>query len=84
MGRQRTEAALDAEQEQEAQRIFERLGAAFDQERMRMARLLASKGNAQLFGETEYQLRDMVHELGAKALEVTAEERVKKGGLRKS
>lgn len=84
MSQQRTEAALDVEQEREAQQIFERLGAAFDQERMRMARLMASKGNAQLFGETEYQLRDMVHKLGAKALEVTAEERVKKGGLRTS
>lgn len=84
MARQRIEVALDSQQEQEAQRIFEHLAVAFDQERMRIARLLASKGNEQLFGETEYQLRDLVHDLGAKALEITAEERVKKGGLRGS
>ena len=84
MGKPQISLALDAEQEQEAQRIYERLGVAFDQERMRIARLLASKADSQLFGQTEYELRDMVHKLGAQALEVTAEERVKKGGVRAS
>ena len=80
MARLRIEVALDAEQEQQAQRLYERLAGAFDQERMRIARLLASKADGEFFGETEYQLRDMVDELGAQALEATAEERVKKGG----
>lgn len=84
MAEQRIEPGLKGEQEQEAQRIYERLEAVFNQERMRMARVLASKDDSQLFGETEYQLRDIVHQLGAKALETTADERVKKGGLRKS
>lgn len=73
---------LNAEQEAEAERIYERLEAAFDQERMRMARLMASKGNHELFGQTEYEVRDGVHELGARVLETAAEERQKKGRVR--
>src|SRR3972149_4692697 len=70
---------LNADQEAEAERIYERLEAAFDQERMRMARLMASKGNHELFGPTEYEVRDRVHELGARVLETAADERQKKG-----
>jgi hypothetical protein len=76
--------SLDAEQEAEAQRIYQRLEAAFDQERMRMARLMASKGNHELFGATEYEVRDRVHELGARVLETAANERQKKGRVRGS
>ena len=78
------EMKLDADEEAEAQRIYERLEAAFDQERMRMARLMASKGNHELFGQTEYEVRDRVHELGARVLETAAEERQKKGRVRGS
>jgi hypothetical protein len=84
MGRHTAQVELSEEQEAEAQRIYERLGAAFDQERMRMARLLASKPNEQLFGQTEYELRDRVHELGARVLETAADERQKRGRLRRS
>jgi len=35
-----------------------------------MARLLASKRDSQLLGQTEFELRDLVHGLGAKALEI--------------
>lgn len=73
---------LNTDQEAEAQRIYERLETAFDQERMRMARLMASKGNHELFGATEYEVRDRVHELGARVLETAAEERQKKGRVR--
>lgn len=73
---------LNAEQEAEAERIYERLEAAFDQERMRMARLMASKGNHELFGQTEYEVRDRVHALGARVLETAADERQKKGRIR--
>jgi hypothetical protein len=43
-----------------------------------MARALAS---GPLFGKKEFELRDQVHDLGAKALEVAADERQKKGGI---
>lgn len=74
-----------AEQLNEAERsLFERLGPLFEQERLRVAQLLAGKADGELFGATEYELRDRVHELGARALEEAADERVKKGGLRGS
>jgi hypothetical protein len=37
-----------------------------------------------LFGQKEFELRDQVHDLGAKALEAAADERQKKGGIRGS
>ena len=49
-----------------------------------MARLMASKPNDQLFGQTEFELRDRVHELGARVLETAADERQKKGRVRGS
>jgi hypothetical protein len=77
-------SSLDTEQEAEAKQIYERLEQVFDEERMRIARLMASKGNHEIFGQTEFELRDRVHELGARALEVAAAERQKKGGVRRS
>jgi hypothetical protein len=73
------EVALSSEQQAEADRIYERLGNVFDEERRRLARLLASKASSELFGETEYEVRDRVHALGARALETAANERQKKG-----
>ncbi len=61
------------------QQIYERLEPLFEEERRRMARAL---GSGPLFGEKEFELRDQVHDLGARALEVAADERQKKGGIR--
>jgi len=72
---------LNADQQAEAELIYERIRGAFDDEARRLAGLMASKETGQIFGETEYQIRDRVHALGAQVLEATAEERVKKGGL---
>jgi len=66
---------------EDEQRIYERLGPLFEQERLRMAKALAS---GPLFGEREFELRDQVHDLGAQALEVAADERQKKGRIRRS
>ena len=63
----------------EEQQLYERLGPLFEQERRRMAQALAS---GPLFGQKEFELRDQVHGLGAKALEAAADERQKKGGIR--
>lgn len=68
----------------EEQVLFERLGPLFEAERVRMAKSLASKKDEELFGKNEYELRDRVHELGAKALEIAAHERQKKGWIRGS
>lgn len=62
--------------------LYERLGPLFEQERLRMAKALASQADSELFGANEYEMRDRVHKLGAKALEVAANERQKKGRVR--
>jgi hypothetical protein len=62
--------------------LYERLKEATDADLRRMAKLLAVKSDKDLFGKTEYDLRDKVHELGAKALEIAADERQKKGRVR--
>lgn len=82
--KQASSAALSAEQQSEADLIYERIRGAFDQEARRLAELMASKATRDIFGETEYQIRDRVHALGAEVLAATAEERVKKGGLSRS
>jgi len=69
---------------EEEQRIYELLGKVSDQELRRMAKLLAGKDTSELFGQTEFELRDRVHALGARALEAVAEERQKKGRIRRS
>jgi hypothetical protein len=75
---------LNEEQEAESQRIYERLRGAFDEELKTMARFMASQPNHQLFGQTEFELRDRVHELGARVLETAADERQKRGRVRRS
>ena len=73
---------LSEEQQAEARRIHERLGPIYEEELLRMACFLASKGDRELFGKTEYELRDRLHGLGAQTLEAAADERQKKGGIR--
>ena len=84
MRRGMSNVELNEEQEAEAERIYERLRGAFAEELKTMARLMASKPNDQLFGQTEFELRDRVHELGARVLETAADERQKKGRVRGS
>ena len=64
--------------------VYERLGPLFEAERLRMAKALASKADGELLGANEFEVRDRVHELGAKALEIAANERQKKGRVRRS
>lgn len=84
MRRSQPNVELNDAQEAEAERIYERLRGAFDEELKTMARFMASKPNDQLFGQTEFELRDRVHELGARVLETAADERQKKGRIRRS
>lgn len=74
----------EIELNEEEQRIYERLGDCFEKERRQVARLLAGKDDSNLFGQTEFELRDRVHELGARVLEAVAQERQKKGRIRES
>lgn len=59
--------------------LFERLMPLYEQEAVRMAKSLASKKDEEMFGKNEYEIRDRVHKLGAKALEIAVNERQKKG-----
>lgn len=74
----------ELELNEQQQRIYDCLEDCFEQERRRVAILLAGKDDSSLLGQTEFDLRDRVHDLGAKALEVVADERQKKGRIRKS
>jgi predicted GNAT family N-acyltransferase len=76
-----SQSPLSVEQEAEAQRIFDILKQTSDQDLMALARLLASKPNRELLGKTEFEVRDRVHQIGAKAIEAALEER-KKGGTK--
>jgi hypothetical protein len=72
---------LSAEQEAEAQRIFQILKSTTDDDLLALARLLASKKDRDLLGQTEFEVRDRVHQIGAKAIETALDER-KKGGTK--
>lgn len=75
---------VDANLTAEEQVLLERLGPLFQQEALRMAKALAAKADHELFGQNEFEVRDRVHELGAKSLEVAANERQKKGRISRS
>lgn len=72
---------LTAEQEVEAQRLAGIIGKKAQEEALEMARLLVSKPDGEIFGKTEYEIRDRMHRLGAHAIETALTER-KKGGTK--
>jgi hypothetical protein len=72
---------LNAEQEHEAQRIGKILQEKMAGDILQLARLLVSKKDSEIFGQTEFQVRDHVHELGAKAIQTVLQER-KKGATK--
>jgi predicted GNAT family N-acyltransferase len=72
---------LSADQESEAQRIYHVLRQTCEQDLLALARLLASKADRELLGKTEFEVRDRVHAIGAKAVETALAER-KKGGTK--
>jgi hypothetical protein len=71
---------LTAEQEAEARRIYDALKHSADADLMALARLLACKADGDLFGATEFHVRDAVHKIGAQAIQAALDGR-KKGGM---
>jgi hypothetical protein len=63
----------------EVQRIHDVLLNAMDREIWQIAELMVGKRDDQLFGETEFTLRDKVLRMGAQALEATVDDRKKRG-----
>jgi hypothetical protein len=72
---------LTPEQNADAERIYLALRETSRDEHRRLAQLLASKGDDQLFGQTEYEVRDLVHKTGTKAIQAALDGR-KKGGTK--
>jgi hypothetical protein len=73
------EFILTTEQEDEAAVLEDLLAAKFRSTARHLARLLISKKNSELFGETEFQIRDALHRLGADSLDAALTERKKRG-----
>ena len=72
------EITLTQEQEAQAQQMAAIIGKKVSQEVLNMARILASKADAELLGATEFQIRDRAHEVAAHAIESALNERKKK------
>ena len=70
---------LTQEQEELAQRIYQRLQAKRNEELLAMARLMASKADHEIFGKGEFELRDKLNQVGATIAQEAANERSKKG-----
>jgi len=63
-------STLTPEQEVEARVLAEAISRASADDLLTVARLLVGKPAEQVFGQTELQLRDLVHKIGAKALDL--------------
>ena len=72
---------LSPDEAERAQRIYDALRQAADSDLRIIAEVLATKPDDQLLGQTEFQVRDLVHKIGATALETALTER-KKGGTK--
>jgi len=64
-----TRVSLSAAQEAEAQALAQRLGEIVEDEIVQIARLLVSKREQEIFGATEFQVRDILLKAGAKAFQ---------------
>ena len=58
---------LSVEREAEAQQLAEALRQAASDELLAIARALVATDEATLFGDTEFHVRDLVQQIGAKA-----------------
>jgi hypothetical protein len=72
---------LTPDQVELSDRIFETLRRSAEADLRLLADLLASKPDRQLLGQTEFEVRDLVRRIGAKAFETALDER-KKGGTK--
>lgn len=60
---------LTPKQEAEAQELEGKIRHAVEKEIAGLARLMVSKSDRELFGKTEFQVRDLVLRIGAKVYE---------------
>lgn len=76
-----SDLVLTPEQEAEAQRLADLVAEKTKAEVLQMARLLVSKKDHEIFGKTEFELRDRCHRLGAELVETALDQR-KKGATK--
>ena len=68
---------LSPEQADRAEPIFQSLRQATETDLGGLAELLACKEDSQLLGPAEFEVRDRVHSIGAKAIEAAINRRKK-------
>lgn len=68
-------STLTPQQEVEARALADAISHAAADDILTIARLLVGKPTHQLFGQTELQLRDLVHKIGVKALDLSLAEK---------
>ena len=73
-----TTPELTPEQEAHAQALAQTMLKALEGDILQMTRLLASKPDHQVLGQTEFQIRDLVHKIGAKTIQAELDARQKK------
>jgi hypothetical protein len=66
---------LGPEQEAQVQALADKIQGAHRPLLEKLARLLLSKGDAELFGQTEFDVRDLIHLLGARAYDAVLAEK---------
>ena len=79
MPRRTPKTVLTPDQQAEADRIRQALLDASAEDLRELAELLATKNDSNIFGATEFAVRDIVHRIGAKAIQTALAGR-KKGG----
>lgn len=70
---------LSPEQAERAEPIFQSPRQATEADLRGLAELLACKEDGQLLGPTEFEVRDRVHKIGAKAIEAAVDRREERG-----
>ena len=68
---------LSPEQAERAEQILQSLRQATEADLRGLAELLARKEGRELLGATEFEVRDRVHKIGAKAIEIAVNGRKK-------
>jgi hypothetical protein len=71
--------AVTPEEAARAKEILDNVLGMAEVELRRVAELLVSKSNREFFGETEFQVRDALHRIGARMYDAALEERKKRG-----
>ena len=74
---------LTADQKAESERIYVALQQAAASDLRTLAEVLAATPDEKLFGKNEFDVRDLVHKIGATALKTALEGR-KKGGTKEA